>query len=122
MLYSEIKELTKKLRNNATPSEQILWQHIRNRKICNARFNRQYPLFYDRKNYMHHFFIADFYCHEHKIVIELDGKIHEQQKEYDAFREEIIRTLNLRVFRIKNEDLSDINNVIENIKTFIIRK
>jgi very-short-patch-repair endonuclease len=53
------------------------------------------------------------------LVIELDGKIHEQQKEYDEYRTFIINQLGIKVFRIKNEELKDITAVTAKIKTFL---
>jgi very-short-patch-repair endonuclease len=120
MKYSEIKEITRKLRDNSTPSERYLWKHLRKRSLLNARFNRQYPLFYDRKENNLRFFVADFYCHEHKLVIELDGKIHDYQKEQDQWREEIIKSQGLTVLRIKNDELDDIEKVINRIKQFLV--
>jgi len=50
-------------------------------------------------------FIADFYCHEHRLVIELDGGIHQKQKEYDALRTYIISRLGFRVVRFTNDEV-----------------
>jgi len=51
------------------------------------------------------FFIADFYCHEKKLVLEIDGKIHQRQKDYDQLRTHIINTLGIKVIRFKNEEI-----------------
>jgi len=50
-------------------------------------------------------FIVDFYCHAAKLVIEVDGKIHEQQAEYDVERDKVLSTRGLRLLRIKNEEV-----------------
>ncbi|MCC5634490.1 DUF559 domain-containing protein [Nostoc sp. CHAB 5844] len=50
-------------------------------------------------------FIADFYCHAARLVIEVDGKIHEQQAEYDAERDKVLLARGLRLLRIKNEEV-----------------
>lgn len=73
-------ELAKELRRNMTEAEQKLWFHLR-QGISGFKFRRQHPL----KNY-----IADFYCHKLKLVIEADGGIHNKPevKEYDAIREQ----------------------------------
>ncbi len=63
------------------------------------------------------FFIGDFYCAEKKIIIEIDGKIHENQKDYDNLRDHLINAMGIRVVRIKNEDLTDIPTLIEKLKT-----
>jgi very-short-patch-repair endonuclease len=57
-----------------TPAEQILWDRLRGRRFQGLKFRRQHPL--GR-------FIVDFYCAEHRLVIELDGGIHRHQQEYD---------------------------------------
>ncbi|MCP4523171.1 MAG: DUF559 domain-containing protein [Candidatus Gracilibacteria bacterium] len=99
-----VKKLSKELRENQTDAEELLWEALRNRKLNNLKFRRQYPL--GR-------YIADFYCHEIGIVIELDGKIHEFQEEYDKIRDEIITTHGIKIIRIKNEQLQDIQGVFE---------
>ncbi|WOK05895.1 endonuclease domain-containing protein [Imperialibacter roseus] len=67
------------MRKNHTAAENLLWQNLRGRKLGGHKFRRQHPVAG---------FIADFYCHEAKLVIELDGKIHNlsEQKEYDGGR------------------------------------
>ncbi len=81
------------------------------------KFNRQHPIIhlsYDKKYY---FFIADFYCQQEKLVVEVDGKIHEFQREYDEGRDTIMKELGLKVLRVTNEQVSsDINGVIKLIR------
>lgn len=79
------KERCRELRKNQTSSEEILWKVIRNRSFLRKKFYRQYPLFFDYLG-KETFYIADFYCHEEKLVIEIDGKIHEKQKRKVAHR------------------------------------
>ena len=64
------------LRNNMTEAETIMWDKLKNRSLFNARFRRQHPI---------GIFIVDFYCHEYKLVIEIDGEIHLKNEviEYD---------------------------------------
>jgi very-short-patch-repair endonuclease len=72
-------------RKNQTPSENTLWQMLRNRKLDGYKFYRQHPIkvmLEDKVRY----YIADFYCYEKKLVIEIDGKVHDHQKEYDDYR------------------------------------
>lgn len=95
------KQLCRDLRKNATNSERILWEVVRNRKLYNRKFHRQYPIFYEL-NGIQKFFIADFYNHETKLVIELDGGYHKPQIEYDMMRTEIINFLGIEVIRFKN--------------------
>jgi len=114
--YPEIKEIVKRLRSNATPEEKILWQELKGKKLAGEKFLRQHPIFYDRNLIDHRFFVADFYCSNKKLVVELDGKIHEYQKERDKWREEIIESKGIRIIRIKNEELKEINSVLNKIK------
>ncbi len=70
MIGEEKKELRRKareLRNNMTKAEIILWSRIRSKQINGYKFRRQYPVLD---------FIADFYCHELKLIIEVDGEVH----------------------------------------------
>lgn len=120
MKYHEIKEIKNKLRNNTTPSERILWKHIRNRQLFGRKFLRQYAIIYDSNKDEHFFFVPDFYCEAEKLAIELDGKIHDFTKEKDAIRDAIISDMNIRVLRIKNEELNHIPTVLEKIKTHFI--
>lgn len=105
-----INELVKQLRKNQTESENILWQELRNRKLDGVKFYRQRPLIYGYyKRTL--FFVADFYSSEKSLVIELDGKIHDYQQDYDEQRDLIIRQMELKTLRIKNEELADIEKV-----------
>jgi very-short-patch-repair endonuclease len=109
------KELSRELRKNATHSERILWEVVRNRKLNGFKINRQYPIFYDL-NGIEKFFIADFYCHQKKLVIEIDGGYHERQKDYDKSRTEIINLLGIEVIRFKNEEVENqLKDVINKI-------
>ncbi|MBU1680097.1 MAG: endonuclease domain-containing protein, partial [Bacteroidetes bacterium] len=62
------------------------------------------------------FFIVDFYCHEKKLIIELDGEMHKRQLKQDAERTEILEKLGLEVIRFKNEEVeTDIKKVLQRI-------
>ena len=64
-------------------------------------------------------FIADFYCAKLRIVVEIDGGVHEQQKDYDRLRDEILQRRQLRVLRFSNEEvISDIHGVLDKIASF----
>jgi len=76
------KEFCRDLRANQTNSENIIWEIIRNRKLFGKKFLRQHPIFYDMLG-KESFYICDFYCHELKLVIEINGKIHDYNKEND---------------------------------------
>ncbi len=109
----------RELRKNSTNAERIFWEQVRNRKFMGLKINRQFPIFHDLKG-KETFFIADFYCHEKKLVIEIDGKIHENQKEQDKERTQILNLLGYKVIRFKNDEIEqNITEVLEELKQYI---
>lgn len=116
MTYTSITDICRYLRKNQTEAEKVFWEAVRNRKVENKKFYRQYPIrINDRKPIK--FFIADFFCFEMKLVVEIDGGIHETQKEYDALRTKFIERTERKVIRFKNEDvLNRLDWVIEKLK------
>jgi very-short-patch-repair endonuclease len=116
MKYHEIKEIKTKLRNNTTPSEKILWNHIRNRQLLGRKFLRQHALIYDSNEDEHFFFVPDFYCEAEKLAVELDGKVHDYTKIHDTNRDAILSDLGILVLRIKNEELEIVSDVLDKIK------
>ncbi len=110
----------RELRQNMTEAEKMLWKELRNRKFLKLKFLRQHPIIYQVSDNRPYYFIADFYCAEKKLVVEVDGKIHDFQKEDDQHREDILRSLDFNVLRIKNEEVKrDIRLVMEKIKVAI---
>jgi len=116
MTKEEIYKYARNLRKNQTPAEGLLWKYLRNRKLSGCKFLRQHPIAYRIFNSTTGYFIPDFYCIEKKLIIELDGKIHDFQKEYDQNREAILKDLDLKVIRFKNEELDEIKSVLSKIK------
>jgi very-short-patch-repair endonuclease len=114
-IYRGITLLARNLRNNPTPSEDLLWQIIRRKNLMGYKFLRQHPVFYRIDKKWVEFFIADFYCSELKLIIELDGPVHDNQGEYDSERDAKLLNKGITVFRIKNEELANIDNVISKI-------
>ena len=104
-------ELARRFRKNPTESEDMVWQMLRNRQIRNLKWRRQQVI---------DGFIADFYCAELNVVLEIDGSIHddEEVKEYDEFRTSVFASKGIRVYRLKNEDC-DKKHLIELIETII---
>ncbi len=92
----ELLPYRKKLRKNSTPAEAFLWRHLKARKLKGRRFNRQHSI----KNY-----IVDFYCASEKLVIELDGQVHNtpQAIEYDNNRTTVLNDLGFTVIRFENK-------------------
>ncbi len=99
-MFSSLLEEARELRKRQTPVEEIFWQIVRNRRFLNLKFRRQHQIGP---------YIVDFYCHERKLVIELDGGVHQipEQKARDAERDEYLKSLGNQVIRIKNEDISE---------------
>ena len=103
----EMFERAKKLRREMTPAEKILWKELRTNKLKGLHFRRQQIV---------HGYFADFYCHQHELIVELDGGIHELQKEYDAEREEYLIAIGFRVIRFTNEDITgNLKGVLQKI-------
>jgi very-short-patch-repair endonuclease len=116
MKYSQIKKFARRLRNNPTPSEALLWKYLKEDRLYNRRFLRQHPIIYESIYQEHFFYIPDFYCASCKLIVELDGRIHDYQADRDRHRDEILHHYGLTVVRIKNEELHDIEKVLEKIK------
>jgi very-short-patch-repair endonuclease len=107
------KALAAELRKNMTYAEKVLWQQLRNRKLDNLKFRRQHPVA---------IFILDFYCHEKKLAIEVDGGIHnnEEQKEWDENRTYELNEFGIVVLRFSNEEVIDKTEmVVDSIKIFL---
>lgn len=107
--YSKLKFIARDLRNNQTPSERKFWQIIRERKFYNLRFLRQKVITE---------YIADFYCHELRLIIEIDGDIHKKLKERDLKREEFLKEkYKIKIIRYNNDFI--LNNSEENIRKIL---
>jgi len=116
------RQVSRDLRKNPTEAEKRLWDSLKNRQLLDLRFLRQHPIFYQFDN-KKSFFVADFYCHELRLVIELDGPIHEKQKDYDQIRTEVLEFKNILLVRLTNEEiLSDLEKSIGKLKITINRR
>jgi very-short-patch-repair endonuclease len=91
-------ERARELRKHQTSSEEILWECLRDRRFLNAKFRRQHNISQ---------FIADFYCHAARLVIELDGEIHGSQQVEDANRDLWMEERGLVVLRFGNDQVLD---------------
>ena len=106
---SYIVGLARQLRKGQTTHEDALWSCLRNRRLDGVKFRRQHPL--GR-------YIADFYCHEAGLVVEIEGGIHSQedQREYDAVRREVIEQLGMNLISFRNEEVEqDLEGVLTKI-------
>jgi very-short-patch-repair endonuclease len=115
----KITDLVKEMRKKQTPEEDILWQELRRKSVNGFKFLRQHPIIYGNYDKEILFFVADFYCAKAKLIIEVDGKIHDLQKEYDSYREGILKDKGLTVLRIKNEELVDVDWVLKKIAGYL---
>jgi len=116
MGYFGNKELVKRarvLRNNMTRAEIILWSRLRSRQINGYKFRRQQPL-YD--------YIVDFYCHDLKLIIEVDGEMHSllENKKHDSKRDNILKLNGYHIIRMSNVKVeTEINSAINKIILYI---
>ena len=104
-----VYEVCRNLRRRQTDAEKLLWECLGRKRLKGLKFRRQHPI--GR-------YIADFYCPEAHLAVELDGSIHQvkDQKEYDRIRQEAIEMRGIRVVRLKNEEVEkDIDSVIRRV-------
>ena len=93
---ANVQVRARELRKQMTPAEHILWTRLRNRQLGGYKFRRQHPLGP---------YIADFYCAERRLVIELDGSVHAEQQEYDEMRSGQFEEYGYQVIRFKNAEV-----------------
>ena len=110
-IYNEkiLESRRRDLRVKQTEAEKILWQKLRNRQINGFKFFRQCSIGK---------YIADFYCSELRLVIELDGSQHyeENSLEYDNIREEFMKSLDIKTIRFNNLDVfKNLDEVMERV-------
>jgi len=108
-----LKELARKLRNNSTRSEVLLWYHIKGKQMMGYDFHRQKPI--DR-------FIVDFFCNTLRLAIELDGYSHDFEDVYekDINKEKRLNELGIKVLRFDDREvIQNMDNVLRVIEGFI---
>lgn len=105
---AKIQQRARELRQEMTPAEKLLWSRLRKKQLDGLKFRRQHPLGP---------FIADFYCAAHRLIIEVDGDIHDLQPERDAARTKQFEEYGYRVIRFQNEHvLKNVEGVLESIR------
>ncbi|RJP52701.1 MAG: DUF559 domain-containing protein [Anaerolineaceae bacterium] len=103
-------ERAKELRREMTPAEKLLWQEIRANKL-GVRFRRQQVI---------QGFIVDFYCHQAGLVVEVDGDVHDLQKDEDERREKVLSEIGLRVVRFGNDEVvMDVSAMVGKIRELV---
>jgi very-short-patch-repair endonuclease len=111
-VWEKLKPYAREMRKNPTPAEDALWQHLRLNQL-GVKFRRQHAIGP---------FIVDFYAREARLIIEVDGPIHEKQKEYDEMRQAYLESLGYRVVRFTNEQvLQNIDAVLAILQKVLSR-
>ena len=102
---------SRQLRRDTTKAEELLWKHLRNRQVADAKFRRQAPL---------DSFIVDFICEKAKVIAELDGGQHAEHVVYDAERTAALEAYGYIVLRYWNADvLAKVEGVLRDIEDVI---
>jgi len=91
-----LRDLARGLRKRQTDAEQVLWEKLRDRRLGGLKFRRQQPVAGTT-------YIADFCCYQVRLLIELDGGIHQRQVRQDRERQEELEGQGYRVLRFSNE-------------------
>jgi len=108
----ELGDRRRELRQKATLQEKLLWEKLRNQKL-GFRFKRQYSI---------GGYILDFYCAKKKLIVELDGEVHntKEAKEYDAVRNKFFKELGYKTIRFWNREVeNDTEKILEIIKSYL---
>jgi very-short-patch-repair endonuclease len=103
-----ITDLARQNRRKPTQQEEKLWSYICNKKLNGWKFRQQYPI--GR-------YIVDFYNHDQKLVIEVDGEIHESTQEYDKNKDNYLIGHGYKILRFKN---NQIDNTVESVLKSIL--
>jgi very-short-patch-repair endonuclease len=93
-------KLIREFRKHPTDAEQMLWECLRARRLNGFKFRRQHPI--GR-------YVVDFYCHDARLVVEVDGDIHDvpDQVAYDQVREQELQALDLTILHFRNERIKN---------------
>ena|SRR5690554_1903588 len=109
----ELFDMARILRKNMTTAEAKLWDNLKGNKLRGLKFRPQHPIL---------IFIVDFYCHQLKLVIEVDGGYHEkeEQKALDIERSDLLKELEIHIIRYTNSEiLNDMEEVMDKINSEI---
>jgi len=92
----KLKMRARRLRNNGTATERIMWSRLKRGRMLGYDFHRQKPIGE---------YIVDFFCHELMHALEIDGSSHDNKQEYDARRQRKIESMGIAVLRFRNADV-----------------
>jgi methionyl-tRNA synthetase len=110
-LPKELIELARKLRTEQTDAEQLIWELLRDHRVHDAKFRRQHPIDADGKR-----FVLDFYCHDARLAVEIDGGQHQERETQDVERTRLLEKQGIKVIRFwNNEVLAQTQSVLEAI-------
>ena len=108
-----MREIARRLRRQSTRSEELLWQALRNRQLAGLKFLRQHPVGSS---------IVDFYCHERRLAVEVDGPMHREENtaKRDRERQKLIEKYGIRFYRCTSENVEgDLEGVLEEIREVV---
>ncbi len=106
-------EASRHLRQRATPPEDLLWARLRDRQVAGSKFRRQAVIGK---------FVGDFYCHESRLIVELDGSVHDMPEvaDRDISRQTYLEEQGYTVIRFRNDEVErDMNMVLETIRHYV---
>ena len=115
MLFGDgqLIDAARELRQNSTPAEEIFWEAVRNRKFIGLKFRRQQAI---------KFYVVDFYCDKHKLIVELDGTVHDSEEAQflDQDRSFNLSKWGYKIIRFKNADIFNrLSECLDEIAAFI---
>ena len=96
--FADLVELARELRRRGTPAEALFWELVRDRRLLGLKFRRQHQI---------GLYLVDFYCHELRLVVELDGEIHRGQQKHDRVRDSWLQSEGIAVLRFPNRRVLD---------------
>ena len=106
--HEEIILRARGLRSNMTTAELKLWAELKGRQLEGVKFRRQHPISP---------YIVDFYAPQLKLVIEVDGDTHDEQKKYDSRRTDYLKRKGYDILRFTNEEIyQDLMGVLEKLR------
>jgi very-short-patch-repair endonuclease len=119
-LYLRVRALAREMRKNPTEAEDFFWEKVRDRKLFGLKWNRQFIIQCQIDPDYIKFYIADYHCHEHSLIVELDGQIHLRQQDEDLLRTDRMIEFGFTVLRFTNDQvLNHWDEVEQIIKEYI---
>ncbi|MCL4464757.1 MAG: DUF559 domain-containing protein [Chloroflexi bacterium] len=112
-LWELLKPLARQMRKVPTPAEELLWSLLRDRQLLGLKFRRQHAI---------EQFVVDFYCPEARLIVEVDGPVHQYTQQEDAIRQEFLQSRGLRVLRFTNEQVRETPQVVLETITNTLRQ